>query len=64
MTKLTDAQIKSLKTRMFNVGRETLIDRLENQMINKNMQGDKKAAARLEASIAFVRRHSGWVVTV
>ena len=58
---LTEKQLKSLRNRMFNVGKEKLIDSLENAMINANLQEKPKLAARFELSIQYVRKHSGWI---
>lgn len=58
---MTDKQLKKLRERMFNLGRETLIERLENALVNKNLQGNEAGAARLAEQIEYVRRHSGWI---
>ena len=62
--KLTDAQIKALKARLYNIGREKLIDRLENAMINANSLGNTTAAARYEASIEWARKRNDWVIDI
>jgi len=59
--KLTDKQIKTLRERMFRIGREKLIDRLEGALINKNLQDDTSGASRIAQQIEYVRSQTGWV---
>ena len=57
---ISEAQFKRLQDRFQRVGKSKLIDRLENEMINHNSTGNKKAAERAEAALTWVRKQSDW----
>jgi hypothetical protein len=59
---LTDKQFKSLRDRLNKLGREKLIDRLENEQINANLANKPKKAERCAVSIEWVKKQSGWIV--
>ena len=58
---LTDKQFKALQARLHKIGRDKLIDRLENRMINANLKGETNIARQCEVSIEWVRKQSGWI---
>ena len=62
MAQLTEKQFKSLKDRLQKIGREKLIDRLEGELINANLKGDAKTAAKKEWCISWARNQSGWII--
>lgn len=64
MRNLTENNIKTLRSRLDRLGKEKLIDTLENQMINCQVQGKFETAALCEAKIKWVRKQNDWVVNV
>jgi|GEM_PF-4350157 len=56
----TDAQFKQLRDRLYKIGKTRLIDRLENEMINAGLDGNKTKQQRIQSQLEWVRRQSDW----